>query len=77
MTLMPMAGHCVDVPHRKDHNDSVILWKLQPHQKVFYLSGEKSGENKVAAEADAAGLWRMPENVQGEVCTSLDKLKRP
>ena len=73
LTLVPVTSHCIDVPHRKNNNDSVVLWKLAPHQKVFFFSSER----KESTAADAAGLWRTPENVEGHVCTSLDKLKRP
>lgn len=72
LTLAPLTGHCVDLPVRK-RNESALLWRSQPHAKVFYLSGDR----KEAAETDAAGMWRVPENVGGRVCVSLDKLKRP
>lgn len=72
LTLLPEA-HCTDVPHRKSNSDVVILWRLQPKQKMFYFSGDK----KESAAADSAGMWRLSENVDGQVCTSLDKLKRP
>ena len=73
MTLIPMTGHCADIPHRSNNNDSVVLWKLQPHQKIFYFGGDR----KSSIAADPAGMWRLPENVEGSICTSLDKLKRP
>lgn len=73
LTLIPMSATCVAVPHRKTNADVVILWKLQPHQRLFYYSAEK----KEPLESDAAGMSRLPENVEGDVCTSLDKLKRP
>jgi hypothetical protein len=73
LTLMPMAGRCAEVPHRKSNKDVIILWKLRSQQKMFYLTGEK----KESVDADSAGMWRLSENVEGRVCTSLDKLKRP
>lgn len=73
LTLTPMTDPCIDVAHRANHSDAVILWQLQPHQRLFYLSDKR----KESVEADAAGMWRFPENVDGHVCTSLDKLKRP
>lgn len=73
LTLIPMTERCIEVPHRKHNNDGTILWKLHPHQTVSYSVGEK----KNLAESDDAGLWRVPENAEGRVCTSLDKLKRP
>jgi len=73
MTLTPMSGRCTEVPRRKNNNDSVVLWRLQPRQKVIYFSQQR----KEPVEADAAGMWRLPQNVEGRVCISLDKLKRP
>ena len=73
LTLVPMTGHCTDISHRERNNDSALLWKLLPQQKLFYFSGKQ----KEFVEADPAGMWRVPENVEGHVCTSLDKLKRP
>ena len=73
LTLTPVVGHCAQVEHPKRNSDATIVWKLPPQQKVFYFSDER----KSSEEADAAGMWRVPENVEGHVCTSLDKLKRP
>ncbi len=61
LTLMPMDSRCTEIPHRKSNNDVIILWKLQPNQKVFYFAGEK----KEPVDADSAGMWRLSENVEG------------
>lgn len=72
LTLIPVAGRCLDVPRRTHNNDAAILWKLAPRQPLSYVSAGR----KEQAEADRTGLWRVPENAEGQVCT-LDKLKRP
>ncbi len=63
MTLTPMTQPCTVAPHRPT-NEVVILWKLRPHQSLSFTENKK----QVPAEADAAGMWRLPGNVEGKVC---------
>jgi hypothetical protein len=71
--LLPAVERCTEIPHRQQNNDALILWKLQPHAKITYSSGGIKG----SAEADDAGMWSVAQNVEGRVCSTLDKLKRP
>ncbi len=73
MTLMPLKPHCIDAPPRKTANEAAVIWKLQPQEPIFFFM-----EGRVdSARADGAGMWRVPSNVAGKVCTSLDTLKLP
>lgn len=65
MTLIPMTQTCLVVPHRR--NDEVaIVWKLRPQESVSYYEGKK----REAANADAAGLWRLSGNIEGKICVT-------
>ncbi len=73
MTLLPLAARCIEVPPRKTANEAVVIWKLHVQQPVFFfMEGQPE-----SAQADPAGMWRLPSNVGGKVCTSLDTLKLP
>ncbi|MGA8025970.1 MAG: hypothetical protein WB992_02415 [Bryobacteraceae bacterium] len=63
MTLIPMTQSCAMAPDRMN-NEVAILWKLRPHQALSYVEKKM----KESAEADAAGMWRLPGNVEGKVC---------
>ncbi len=63
MTLIPMTPGCIEAPRRKN-NETAILWKLRPRQTVSYVEAKQ----RLSAEADAAGMWRLPANVEGKVC---------
>ncbi len=65
MTLIPVTQPCTMVPHR-NNNEAAIVWKLRPHQSISYSEDKK----KEAAEADAAGMWRLPGDVEGKVCAT-------
>jgi hypothetical protein len=63
LNLMELPAKCVDVPGRKS-NEVSILWKLRPGADVFY---ERDGK-RLAAAADPAGLWLIPNDVDGKAC---------
>ena len=63
MTLVPMTEPCVDAPRVKEM-ETAIVWGLPPHQTVWYVSQKK----RVTSEADAAGLWQLPGNIEGKIC---------
>lgn len=63
LDLMPFSGKCTEVAHPP--NQSVILSKLAPGQKLRYSDG---GDKPQVATAGTAGLWRVPVNVNGRVC---------
>ncbi len=65
MTLIPMTGPCIEVPHLKERQ-AVIIWRLQPRQMVSYVNEKK----QVSSQADEAGLWLLPGYVEGKICTS-------
>jgi hypothetical protein len=72
MTLIPMATPCKEVPHVKGR-EAVLIWRLQPHQKISYTNRQK----EVSSQADAAGLWPLPGYIEGRICTSEDPKLRP
>jgi hypothetical protein len=72
MTLIPATEPCTPLPRRK-LNETAVLWKFHPNENLYYLS-DKTQES---AQADAAGLWRSPNNIEGNICTAPDKLKVP
>ncbi len=63
LTMVNMVRPCVDIP-RKNNNETIILWHIKPLQHLV-ISAAKP---QIAAEADAAGMWRVPRNVEGKVC---------
>ncbi len=63
LTLIPMNARCVDIPHAAN-NESVLVWKLKPHQKMTYGKGK---EQRISA-ADAAGIWRPSSYVEDRAC---------
>ncbi|MDQ2776118.1 MAG: hypothetical protein M3Y57_14555 [Acidobacteriota bacterium] len=63
LTLIPVTEKCVQI-EREDRNEGIILWKLNPHEKLTYTV---SGANR-SVEADAAGMWRVPAEARGKVC---------
>lgn len=63
LTLVPITATCIFAPHRPS-NEVTILWNVQPHQSLSFLESKKI----VLAEADPAGMWRLPANVEGNVC---------
>jgi hypothetical protein len=65
MKLIPMLRPCTEVPHIKGR-ESVIIWRLHPHENVVYLNQRE----QVSSQADAAGLWPSPGYIEGKVCTS-------
>jgi len=65
MTLIPLTQPCTIVPPR-NNNEAAIMWNVHPHQSISYLDKKR----KEAAEADAAGMWRLPGNVEGKVCAT-------
>lgn len=64
LTLLPMFTPCLDVPARTNR-ETLILWRLKPRETITYRGEEKK---ELSEAADAAGMWLVPENVQGKVC---------
>ena len=72
LTLVPVSGKCPEIPAHKN-NEAVIFWKFQPGQTVRYdLTGKPS-----TSQADPAGMWQVPAQIQGKICASPDTLKFP
>jgi hypothetical protein len=63
LTLIPMTGRCTEIP-RVANNESVMVWKLKPGQKMIH----GKGKDQRTSEADSAGIWRPGANVEGKVC---------
>ena len=63
LTLIPMTGRCAEIP-RVANNESVMIWKLKPGQKMIH----GKGKDQRISEADSAGIWRPGANVEGKVC---------
>jgi hypothetical protein len=63
LTLIPMTGRCVEIPHAAN-NESVLVWKLKPFQKMTYGKGK---EQRTGA-ADAAGIWHPSAYVEDRAC---------
>jgi hypothetical protein len=61
-----MTARCIDIPHVAN-NESVLVWKLQPGQKVTYGKGK---EQRTSA-ADDAGIWRPSAYVEDRACLAL------
>ncbi len=64
MELIPMTEQCVQLSPRPN-NASAFLWKLPPNGHLKASDGGKT----VVMQADRAGLWRVPSNVAGKVCS--------
>lgn len=73
LTLIPFSDTCVQLPKRRNE-ESVIVWKFQPGQTIYYLLNDNR-QSSVAA--DPAGMWKAPANAEGKVCNTLDTLKVP
>jgi hypothetical protein len=65
MTLIPMTQECVQVPDRGNDNAAVI-WQLPARQAIRFASGKQ----QESAQADAAGMWRLPANAGGKICVA-------
>jgi hypothetical protein len=63
LTLIPMTAPCIELPHLAN-NETAILWKLKPEQKLYFWSRKKRQEST----ADSIGLWRASVDVEGKVC---------
>jgi hypothetical protein len=72
MTLVPMVEPCTEVPRVKGR-EAVMIWRLQPHQKISYINEKK----QVSSQADAAGLWPLPGYIEGKICTSEGPKSHP
>ena len=63
LELVPMQERCLDVS--PVHNSTtLLLWNLPPGQKMTY----KYEKKQTSVQADAAGLLRLPTNLEGKVC---------
>lgn len=63
LTLIPATEQCIELPRLKE--ESSIIWRLKPGQKLNFGTGKKQ---RLTGEADAAGMWRSGSNVEGKVC---------
>ena len=63
MTLIPMTQECVQVPDRRN-DQTAVIWQMQPHQRIHFSADRQ----QVLAQADAAGIWRLPVNAEGKIC---------
>jgi hypothetical protein len=68
LTLLPMFAPCLELPARANRQ-TLILWRLKPRERLTYRGEEKQ---QLSEAADAAGMWLVPENVQGKVCQGRD-----
>ncbi len=65
MRLVPVSANCINVEERPN-NVTILLHRLAANSKVKTMQSGKA----VVLQADRAGLWRVPLNVTGKVCTS-------
>jgi hypothetical protein len=65
LMLSPVREHCIEL-HRDDVRQTIVLSNLKPGSGLTYTSDAK----KLRAEADQAGLWRVPAEIGGKVCVS-------
>ncbi len=65
LTLIPMTARCVDIPHAAN-NESVLVWKLKPGQKMTYGKGKEQR----TSTADAAGVWHPSAYVEDRACVA-------
>lgn len=63
LTLIPTRAVCTTVPMRKN-GEAEIVWGFRPFEGLWFFEGGKVS----TAKADAAGLWPVPEKVDGNVC---------
>lgn len=66
LTIVPATSKCYD--SAPENGKTTILWKLAPRQAVKWSSADKG--KKSSANADAAGMFMLPLNAQGEVCVA-------
>ena len=64
LKLIPVTEPCFQVSQRPN-NASSFLWKLPPNNRLKITEGGKT----LIVQADRAGLWRVPSNIVGKVCT--------
>jgi hypothetical protein len=65
LLLLPAEGHCLALPV-EGPGTTTLLSNLRPQTKVSYVNGKE----KLKAETDVAGLWRVPVGTSGNVCTA-------
>jgi hypothetical protein len=65
LVLIPALDRCFEIPHAAN-NESIVVWKLQPGQKIT----RGRGKEQSTSEADASGMWRPGSNVEGKVCVA-------
>ena len=64
LTLIPALTQCFPVPSLAINGDAVVVWGLKPGQKLTFRGDDK----QQSRNADAAGMIRIPVQVQGKVC---------
>ncbi len=70
LTLIPMNARCVDIPHAAN-NESVLVWKLKPHQKMTYGKAPAAAFYAVSGAAAIAG--RPGRSMTGTGLTAAGK----
>jgi hypothetical protein len=65
LQLLPMTPPCEDVPFLKN-SETAILGKLLPDAPLVY----EHDKRRMLTKADAAGLWRAPNEGSGRLCIS-------
>lgn len=63
LTLMRFPAKCTILPPHKNR-ETMAFWKLPPRAHLAY---EMEGQ-KLSAEADAGGVWLVPNQSSGRVC---------
>jgi hypothetical protein len=74
LLLLPMKEPCVELPHVQN-GDSIIVWKLKPNEIIHTDlpntdQVKQRKQQQGSSEADPAGLWHVPVNITGKVCTA-------
>lgn len=63
MILIPMTGHCAQVPHH-DATVRIMFWHLEPNEEILYGAGREAA----IMHADTAGLLHPNTDIQGKIC---------
>ncbi len=63
LKLLRMHSDCLAVPARQK-NGSTMLWNLKPYARLTY----EHDRQRAHGQADAAGLWAVPNDTSGKVC---------
>ncbi len=64
LTLTAAASGCLEVAARKN-NQTTIMWNFRPHAQITFERERK----RMEAQPDSAGMWPVPNDSAGKVCT--------